>query len=318
MPYGGFGKATTGVKSMLERIAKLRLFGKSPARAYLRLNEWIWRYLPNSVAMNPAIQGYGRFLHSLVCLDANRRQFFGTFFLRNRPQLELIRRLCAQNRNGAPLNIAVLGCSNGAEVYSILWTIRSVRPDLKILVNAVDISKEVLELAQKGVYSLKAPELVGELIFKRMAEEEIREMFDIEGDHVKIKEWIKDGIFWRTGDAGDPGILNALGPQDVVVANNFLCHMVPEEAERCLRNIRRLVKPGGYLVVSGIDLDVRTKVASDLGLEPTVDLLEEIHNGDSRLRREWPWQYWGLEPLDKSRRDWKTRYASIFQATSRY
>ena len=64
------------------------------------------------------------------------------------------------------------------------------------------------------------------------------------------------------------------------MANNFLCHMDASMAERCLRNIARLVSPHGYLFVSGIDLDIRTKVADDLGWNPLQELLEEIHEGD--------------------------------------
>ena len=60
------------------------------------------------------------------------------------------------------------------------------------------------------------------------------------------------------------------------MASNFLCHMPPTMAEECLRNIARLVRPGGYLFVSGIDLDVRTRVAQDLGWSPLQELLEEI------------------------------------------
>jgi SAM-dependent methyltransferase len=108
-------------------------------------------------------------------------------------------------------------------------------------------------------------------------------------------------------------MIDALGRQDLVVANDFLCHMEPTEAERCLRNIARLVDSGGYLVVSGIDLDVRTKVAKDLGWRPIADLLEDIHDGDRSLRLSWPWRYWGLEPFDTRRHDWKVRYASAFQ-----
>ena len=52
-------------------------------------------------------------------------------------------------------------------------------------------------------------------------------------------------------------------------------------AERCLRNIARLVSPHGYLFVSGIDLDIRTKVAADLGWNPLQELLEQIHEGDT-------------------------------------
>ena len=89
--------------------------------------------------------------------------------------------------------------------------------------------------------------------------------------------------------------------------------MSPPEAERCLRNVARLVSPSRYLFVSGVDLDVRTKVARELGWEPVQELLEEIHEGDPYLRRYWPGQYAGLEPLNKRRRDWRIRYAAAFQ-----
>jgi hypothetical protein len=87
-------------------------------------------------------------------------------------------------------------------------------------------------------------------------------------------------------------------------------------AERCLRNIARYVRPGGYLFLSGIDLDIRTKVAQELGWLPLQDLLEEIHDGDPRMKGFWPCHYGGLEPLNKRRADWRLRYASAFQLLS--
>jgi hypothetical protein len=85
------------------------------------------------------------------------------------------------------------------------------------------------------------------------------------------------------------------------------------QAEDCLRNLARLVKPGGYLFVSGVDLGVRSKVARKLGWRPVAELISDIHEGDPSLRRDWPLEYWGLEPFDQGRVDWKTRYASVFQ-----
>jgi SAM-dependent methyltransferase len=142
---------------------------------------------------------------------------------------------------------------------------------------------------------------------------EMEEFFDRNGDVMTVKPWIKEGIDWHVGDATQPGILDAVGLQDVVVANNFLCHMGDSEAERALRNIARLVAPQGYLVVSGIDLDVRTRLACDLGWKPVEELLEEIHEADPCLRSFWPCHYTGLEPLNKRRRDWRIRYAACFQ-----
>jgi chemotaxis methyl-accepting protein methylase len=209
--------------------------------------------------------------------------------------------------------MAIMGCSNGAEVYSILATIRSARPALNVKMHAVDISQEVLDLAQEGAYSLTSPELVGEPIFERLTEAEIQKMFERSGERVKVQSWIKEGIVWHLGDAADPKMLHVLGDQDIVVANNFLCHMNPQDAETCLRHVARIVKPGGYLVVSGIDLNVRTKVAAELRWKPVTASLEDVHAGDYVMRRDWPWRYWGLEPLDKGRHDWVVRYATVFQ-----
>ena len=138
-------------------------------------------------------------------------------------------------------------------------------------------------------------------------------MFDSAEDQVRVKPQFREGVTWQLGDARDAGLVGALGLQDIVVANRFLCHMHPEKAEECLRNLTRLVKPGGYLFVSGVDLGVRSKVARELGLRPVTELVNEIHEGDVSLRRDWPLQWWGLEPFDQGRNDWEMRYASVFQ-----
>jgi chemotaxis methyl-accepting protein methylase len=256
---------------------------------------------------------YGNWLHALVRMYAKRTSHCATFFFRNRPQLELARRLSHQTRNRTSLTITVLASSIGAEVYSILWTIRSKRPDLKFVANAVDISKEALEFAQNGVYPLGYSEFASVHIFASVTKEEMLELFDNEGDRVRVKAWLREGIIWRVGDAADPQLLTLLGPQDMIFANNFLLHMYPGDAERCLRNIVQLVRPGGYLFVSGIDLDVRTRTLRDLMLEPITDSIEDIHNGDSSLTRDWPLTYWGLEPFNMRRRDWRVRYSSVFR-----
>jgi 2-polyprenyl-3-methyl-5-hydroxy-6-metoxy-1,4-benzoquinol methylase len=138
-------------------------------------------------------------------------------------------------------------------------------------------------------------------------------LFDRDGDQVKVKPRFREGITWHVGDARDPSLVRALGPQDIVVANRFLCHMPPQDAEHCLRNIAQLVKPGGYLFVSGVDLDVRSKVAREVGWRPVTELICEMHDGDQSLRRNWPLDYSALEPLDQRRANWQMRYASAFQ-----
>jgi len=248
-------------------------------------------------------------------------------------------RLLEQEAPGAKVAISVLACSKGAEVYSILWSIRRSRPDLKISLQAVDISHEIIDFAKRGVFSrkgpvsLKAPDRLGMTeeerltwstcrdqgsdqsasIFERLNESEMDAMFHLENDRATIKSWLKEGITWQVGDVSAPELIHALGPQDVVVANRFLCHMEPAEAEKCLRNFTRLVKPGGYIFVSGVDLDVRTKVAKDMNWQPVLELMREIHEGDVSLTTGWPLGWWGLEPFREDHPDWRIRYASLFR-----
>lgn len=298
------------------RLNRVRIFGKSPVRAYLRFNQRLWKRLPSSLAALSPIRSYGEFLHKLARVQGARAQAFSTYFLRNRPQLELICRLLEEKTNADTLKVTVLGCSTGAQAYSMAWRIRSVRPDLNLILNAMDISKQAVKFAECGAYSTATSQLTNTQIFERMTAAEMAELFDRDGDTMRVKSWIREGINWHVGDVGESKVLEALGAQDIVVADNFLCHMDASEAERCLRNISRLVSQNGYLFVSGIDLDVRTKVARDLKWKPLQELIEEIHEGDPCMSSFWPFHYGGLEPLNKSRHDWKIRYAAAFQLGS--
>jgi chemotaxis methyl-accepting protein methylase len=313
-----------------------RLLRKCLGRPYRLMNILIWNHLSTSLASLRPVRHYGSFLHRRIQLRTMRTQSVGTFFFRNRPELELLIRLLDQKRQSSTLNLTVLACSKGAEVYSISYAIRCARTDLKVRLCALDVSKDILQFAEAGVYSLRnhdgsgaAPNpgsvpLVNDVatstskdqpssIFERMSSGEMKTMFDMEGDQLRVKPRFREGITWHLGDAGDPDLVGALGLQDIVVANRFLCHMYPEDAEKCLRNLARLVKLGGYLFVSGVDLDVRSKVVRELGWSPVTELIREIHEGDPSLRRDWPLQYWGLEPFDQGRIDWAIRYASVFQ-----
>jgi SAM-dependent methyltransferase len=300
---------------LLARLSRIGTLRKGIGRPFLRANEWVWNRMPCLLRTTRPLQLYGSFLHSLVLLRSARAQSHGTLFLRNRPELKLLKNLVNGQTQASTLKVTVLGCSNGAEVYSFLWTIRSARPDLKVIVHALDISSKIVAIAKNGQYSLEPNQLLDWTpVFERLTPAETEAIFDRVNGHMTIKPWIREGIQWQVADAGDPNLLNFLDHQDIVVANRFLCHMAPVAAEQCLRNIAGLVAPGGYLFVSGVDLDLRTRVARDLGWMPVPDLIEDIHNGDPSLTRDWPWKYWGLEPFTRKRHDWRFRYASVFQS----
>jgi chemotaxis methyl-accepting protein methylase len=314
----------------------LQVVQKALVTRYLRVAGRIWRCIPARLRSLPVLVQYGAHLHSLVLRFVDRRQNHSTFFLRNRAELELMRRLVAQADHGSSMDIAVFACSKGAEVYSIAWTLKAARPDLIINLRAIDLTQEIVEFGKQGVYSLEDTDVrdiedqkgaTDEVKlnwntyrdqrawspFDRMSESEMNQMFDRDGDSVRVKSWIKEGISWHCADAGDPELVSILGRHDVVVANRFLCHMESAAAERILRNLGRVLKPGGYLFVSGVDLDVRMRVALDMKWKAVTELMEEVHDGDPSIRDGWPLDYWAKEPFQGRRRDAMIRYASAFQ-----
>ena len=93
----------------------------------------------------------------------------------------------------------MLGCSIGVEVYSILWILRRDRPDLKIVVEAVDVSPEVLEVARQGVYGPGTFDMVDSEVFEQLSESELQDMFDWDGQQARVKPWLQEGITWEVG-----------------------------------------------------------------------------------------------------------------------
>lgn len=302
-------------RGFFTRVVRARALGKSPARAWLRVNERVWRFLPLGVKGLRPVRWYGKFLYTLARLQGDRRQALGTYFFRNRPALELIRRLVDKMKNGETLRVAVLGCSTGAEVYSLAWAIRSARPDLMLTLHAVDISDQAVNIGKAAVYSSEPSKVTRTAITERMTAAEVDTVFKQEGDRLVVKPQLRQGIQWYVGDIRSEAVRGLIGLNDMVLANNFLCHMDPPDAEECLRSIGHLVKPGGYVFVAGVDLEVRSKIARELGWQPVQELLEEIHDGDPTLRKAWPFDYTGLEHLDKRREDWTIRYAATFKVT---
>ena len=275
---------------------------------FIHLNELIWKRLPPVMLRSRIVRRYGHFLHRCVMIRGWRHMNQGTYLIRNRPELELIHDLARSRPKGSSFRITVLGCSAGMEVYAIKWYLRNLTPLLDIQLLGLEPHQAALDTARKGEYPLAKYDWM----LSRLTDAERTEFFEIRDDAAHIHPHLKQGIRWLEGDACDPSLENLLGKQDLVIANRFLCHMEQEQASACLRNITQLVAPDGHLFVSGVDLPVRQSVMQESGFVPVTDRLTEIHDGDPSLRAGWPFQTWGLEPLDRERTDWVSRYAMVY------
>jgi SAM-dependent methyltransferase len=222
------------------------------------------------------------------------------------PQLELVRDLVLEGTRRAPVKIASVGCSTGAELYSTLWLIRTARPTQDVQALGIDMAEECVQAASRGVYPCRVVEVAA------ISEARHEGLFTRQGKTLVVQDWLKEAITWAVGDACSPDLATRFGRHDVVLANNFLFQMSPERSEPCLRNVARLVAPNGYLVVSGVDLGLRGRILGELGFVPITAKCEEIHAAED-VHAAWPLRFWGLEPIDRTRQDWATRYTTVFR-----
>jgi len=254
----------------------------------------------------------GHAIHKTVCRYAPRTSGGATWFLRNVPLLAGIAEQIHKMRPAGEVRICDIGCSTGTEVYSVLWMVRKRYPQIPVSMLAMDLSPAAIECAQAGKYKVDSVVLRS----PQMDPATRAEIFDRDGDELVVKPWLREGVRWLVADATDREIVARFAQQDVVLANNFLVHMKDHDAMNCMINLVRLVRPGGLFVCRGVDPDVREKAAERLWLRPITSYIEEIHDteGDIDARCDWPWRYWGLEPIDKTRNNWTQRYATMFQA----
>ena len=125
------------------------------------------------------------------------------------------------------------------------------------------------------------------------------------------------GISWIVEDAKNPVLLKLIGLQNIVLANNFLIHLRNPEAKACLQNIMNLVAPGGYLCLWNVAPDLKIDLVASFRLKPIYEKIEQIYEADKTALNNWPWKYWGEEPLDKKRPDWMIRYSMVFEVPNR-
>src|SRR5689334_12588285 len=112
---------STDISQIFPAVSTNTMICRKCATAYLRQSRKIWNNLPTRIREGRLGRAYGKHLHHLVRRYGNRRQCLSTFFLRNRPELELMLHLLEGIPQHARIHISVVACSKGAEVYSILW-----------------------------------------------------------------------------------------------------------------------------------------------------------------------------------------------------
>ena len=255
---------------------------------------------------------YKHFRHYVTLYSSERQNATFTLFLRLPTQFDALSGpvvdFLLSHGNSGKLKITILGCSNGAEAFSVASILKNHHPNLNFSIHGYDIVNEMIDKANSACYT-------EEEVFsnKMVTPSFVHQTFDVENGYYKIKPEITRLVHFSLGDALDPNLRNIIGDSDIVFAQNFLFHLKPKMAKKAFDNICRLLSHNGVLFIDGMDLSMRQRLTHINHLSPLNYKIEEIHN-EARVGRTdaWPFVYWGIEPFLTVRKEWQRRYSTIF------
>jgi chemotaxis protein methyltransferase CheR len=278
----------------------------------------IWKWLVEVLSRVPILGGpiqrraWYPYRHQWLLLASSRENHTFTQFVRLPHQLEALAGpvvdFLRPKDSVKPIRVVVFGCSNGAEPYSMASTLMSRRPDISFEIFATDIDPGMIEKAVAARYTRE------EVAKNHFVDSTfIATTFLAKDEVLEVRPEIRLRTRFQIADVLDEGFVAAIEKADIVVAQNFLYHLERKQARAAFAHMCAVLKPRSALFVDGMDLDIRYALSKKAGLVPLDSLISEIHNDGLVLRGgPWPWQYWGLEPLNTARKDWKRRYATIF------
>lgn len=156
-----------------------------------------------------------------------------------------------------PLRILSLPCSTGEEPYSIVMALldAGLAPSA-FQVDALDVSRAVLERAQEGRYGRNS---------FRGANLSFRDRyFSADGNEYQVAEAVRRKVQFRAGNLLAPGLLAGEAPYDYVFCRNLLIYFDRPTQEQVVDVLRRLARADGVLFIGPAEASLMSRV----GLRP--------------------------------------------------
>jgi chemotaxis protein methyltransferase CheR len=174
-----------------------------------------------------------------------------TWFFRHPKHFEILRKdilpVLIKKYNKKEINIWSAGCSIGAELYSILITIKESIPEsenIRINILGSDISYNAIKTAKTGVYD--------NYVFKETKQEILDKYFiKLNDNHYKIKEELKQDVTFEYLN-----LLETWPPRtfDIIFCRNTMIYFNKENKQKLTKKFFKSLELNGYFFTSANEL----------------------------------------------------------------
>ncbi|MGB8650546.1 MAG: protein-glutamate O-methyltransferase CheR [Mycobacteriales bacterium] len=200
-----------------------------------------------------------------------------TLFFRDGHPFEALRgvvlpELLAARGRERQLSIWCGASSSGQEPYSIAMVVSELlaaHPGMGVSLLATDLSEEMLERTREGSYSQLE-------VNRGLPVTMLVKHFDKEGTRWRVKPALRAMVQTRPLNLAAP--FPSIGPFDLVFLRNVLIYFDADTKRRVLDQVRRVLRPDGYLFLGGAETTLtidgsweRVALASSTAYRPRRD-----------------------------------------------
>jgi len=170
-----------------------------------------------------------------------------TYFFRDPENLEAVGRKIQSRESAGSFRIWSAGCSTGEEPYSIAIFAKRSFPQREISITGSDLNTRSLEKASKGIY--------GEWSFRNTPQWLRSRYFSQVDKHLwSLDPGVKNAVNFARVNLMDPCLPPATQGMDIILCRNVLMYLHPIAAGRVIRNLHQALNPGGWLLVSPVEI----------------------------------------------------------------
>jgi chemotaxis protein methyltransferase CheR len=147
-------------------------------------------------------------------------------------------------RNNSALNIWHAACSSGEEVYSMAILLHEAGLLKSSKIVATDLNKSVLNIAEKGIYSLKSQETNQRNYLEYGGKGNLSDWYVVNGNTVQYDRKLIDNVEFRCHNLAGGGMKDDF---DLILCRNVLIYFNSDLQEKVIQEFGRNMSQGSFL-----------------------------------------------------------------------